>query len=345
MQQIGLATLLLGLALAAPRLDAQSASSAVPDSVPPAADSVFLRARRLVSEGNGAAGRALVDSVLGTTAPTAPEYPEALFWRASLATSSADAERDYRRLAVEFPLSTRSEDALLRLAQMELARGDRAMAVKHLERLTLEHPTGASRPQASYWMARILFESNDVQGACAAIAGARATAPANDIELRNQIEYTARRCARYDAQRAADSAAAFAADTTGGATGVRTPGAVATASAPVPAPTTVSAAAPAAARPSATHPAPTPSAATRPAPASRPARAAAWAVQVAAFDTKAPAESLARKLARGGVQAHVAGTSAPFRVRVGHYTTRAAAVKEQQRLRARRITGFVVEEE
>ena len=93
MQQIGLATLLLGLALAAPRLDAQS-TSATPDSVPPVADSVFQRARRLVSEGNGAAGRALVDSVLGTTTPAAPEYPEALFWRASLATSSADAERD-----------------------------------------------------------------------------------------------------------------------------------------------------------------------------------------------------------------------------------------------------------
>jgi hypothetical protein len=33
---------------------------------PPANDSLFRRARRMVSEGNGAAGRALVDSLLAT---------------------------------------------------------------------------------------------------------------------------------------------------------------------------------------------------------------------------------------------------------------------------------------
>ena len=164
---------------------------AVPEA--PAGDSVFRRAQQLVGAGNGAAGRALVDSALAAAAPQSPAYAEALFWRASLAAGSAEAERDYRRLAVEFPLSPRSEDALLRLAQLELARGDRAMAVKHLERLTLEHPTGASRPRAAYWMARVLFEMNDVAGGCSAIAGARAYLTPGDVELRNQIEFTARR--------------------------------------------------------------------------------------------------------------------------------------------------------
>jgi hypothetical protein len=52
-------------------------------------DPVFVRAQALVSDGNGVAGRALIDSVIATTSPTARLYPEALFWRASLASNSA----------------------------------------------------------------------------------------------------------------------------------------------------------------------------------------------------------------------------------------------------------------
>ena len=155
-----LLALLLLPAIAAAQVPAPSPGTAPPDSV-------FLRAQRLVSEGRGSTGRALVDSVLAARVDGSAPYAEALFWRASLAASAVDAERDYRRLAVEFQMSPRSEDALLRLAQMELARGDRAMAVKHLERLALEHPTATARPRASYWMARILFENGDLPGGCA----------------------------------------------------------------------------------------------------------------------------------------------------------------------------------
>src|SRR5581483_4987237 len=94
----------------------------------PPTDSVFIRARQLVVSGNGAAGRLLVDSVVAVTTPDTPAYGEALYWRAALAASSADAERDYRRLVVEYPLSPRVPDALLQLAQLELARGDKQAA-------------------------------------------------------------------------------------------------------------------------------------------------------------------------------------------------------------------------
>src|SRR5215471_2235442 len=93
-----------------------------------AADSVFARARSLVAGGNGAAGRVLVDSMLTVATPGSPAYAEALFWRASLAANGADAEADFRRIISEYPLSPRSGDALLQLAQLQTDRGDRVAA-------------------------------------------------------------------------------------------------------------------------------------------------------------------------------------------------------------------------
>src|ERR1041385_5735243 len=104
------------------------------------ADSVFARARQLVTSGNGAAGRVLIDSVIAATPPDTPEYGDALYWRAALAATSADAERDYRRIIVEYPISAHAGDALFQLAQIEVARGDRSAATVHLDRFLLENP-------------------------------------------------------------------------------------------------------------------------------------------------------------------------------------------------------------
>src|SRR2546427_10103152 len=84
---------------------------------------VFVRAQTLVSDGNGAAGRALIDSGIAATPPSARLYPESLFWRASLAANAADAERDYRHIVVDYPLASRAEDALLRLAACHFYEG------------------------------------------------------------------------------------------------------------------------------------------------------------------------------------------------------------------------------
>jgi cell division septation protein DedD len=175
-------------------------------------DSLFSRAQQLVSEGNGAAGRALVDSVLGASSEGSAQFAEALYWRAVLAESGASAQHDYLRLAIEYPSSDRAPDALLRLAQLELARGDREAGVRHLERLSRDYPTSRVAPRADYWRARTLMDSNlpsAMGAACAAIARARASAPAEDVELRNQIDFHARRCD------GAGGVAATASDSTG----------------------------------------------------------------------------------------------------------------------------------
>src|SRR5438477_3769104 len=157
-------------------------------------DPVFARAQSLVSDGNGAAGRALIDSVIRATPPIAPLYPQALFWRASLAASAADAESDYKHIVVDYPLAPQAADALLRLAQLELARGDKDAALSHLQRIPRDYPRSKSLARASYWTARVLFEKNDVANACAANASALAQTDSTEIELRNQIQYQGQRC-------------------------------------------------------------------------------------------------------------------------------------------------------
>lgn len=163
-----------------------------------AADSVFARARALVSSGNGAAGRVLIDSIVAATDPGSPTYPDALYWRATLAASSDEAERDYRRIVVEYALSARAADALLRLAQMELAHGDRALAASHLERFVAENPTHPERARAGAQLTELLFQQNDLPGACAALRQTLAVVPDSAVETRNRLTYYSPRCVALD---------------------------------------------------------------------------------------------------------------------------------------------------
>src|ERR1700732_2494803 len=170
------------------------ATVAAAQAPPRPTDPVFARAQALVSDGNGVAGRALIDSVIAATQPTARLYPEALFWRATLAANAADAESDYKHIVVDYPLAPQAEDALLRLAQLELARGGRDGALGHLQRIPRDYPRSKSLARASYWTARVLFEKNDIPNACVANSNALAQADASQVELRNQIQYQGQRC-------------------------------------------------------------------------------------------------------------------------------------------------------
>lgn len=282
------------------------------------ADATFARAQELASEGNSTAGRALIDSVVKATSPTSPVYPQALYWRATLATNAADAESDYRHIVVDYPLAAQAEDALLRLAQLELARGDRDDALAHLQRIPRDYPRSKSLARAGYWTARVLFEKNDIAGACAANANALAKAGAGEIELRNQIQYQSQRCASYTASTPPPPVA-----TTEPAT---TP-------APVSAPTSTA------------SPTPTPIPAVTPAKPVEEAPAPsgrAWSVQVAAYNRRAQAEQLAATLEKQGYSARVDGTTAPFRVRIGRYASARDAEAALKEIKSKRMAGFVV---
>lgn len=306
---------------AATRIAADTGAGAARDSVADTAvagetttDSIFLRAQRLVAQGKADSGRAIVQAELEATPKGTPRYVEALYWRAVVAPTAADAERDLRTLIIDYPLSPHAADALMRLAQLEITRGDDDQALRHLKRVTVEHPNDPARPRADFWMARMLFDKGDAPQACARLADAEQAAPASDVEMRNQIEYLNQRCANVDTTAAAAAPAAPAPRETPRERGGKpAPGAAGRAGASAPATSR----------------------------ASEGRRGAEFTVQVAAYSTRGAAERLRASLAARGYAARVVGTSKPYRVRVGRYATRAAAEAEARAMRARKLGAYV----
>lgn len=120
-------------------LQARAQGEAAPAPNAPRAE-IYRRAQRLVNDGYGAEGRALVDSLLNATAPRSADEAEVLFWRATLAENWDQAQRDYMRVMLEHERSSFAPRAMLRLAQGELMRADTAAALRYLERSLLEAP-------------------------------------------------------------------------------------------------------------------------------------------------------------------------------------------------------------
>jgi tetratricopeptide (TPR) repeat protein len=162
------------------------------------ADTVFARARELVVNGNGAAGRLLIDSVITATPPDSPAYADALYWRAALAATNTDAERDYRRLIVEYPLTSHVGDALFALAQLENARGDKEAASAHLGQFLADNPSRPERPRATLLYVRLLVEQNQLPRGCSALRQTISQIPDSLVETRNQLEFYLPRCVASD---------------------------------------------------------------------------------------------------------------------------------------------------
>lgn len=352
---------------------------------------LYARAQEMVANGDAVNGRKLVDSVAAAAPSGSAAFAEGLFWRATLAANARDSEHEYRQIIVDYPLSGRVPDALLRIGQLEAARGENAAALQHFQRLVLEHPQSPLRAEASYWVARMYFDGNDATRACTANADALTSVKASNVELKNRIDFQQQRCrgvalatsnaapaapipartapaktvpekkapanqvkeapkeVTKEAPKAApESATAIPSSGASAAGGVVTrqptkeevDRALASAEQPVSKKT------PPAGASSATRPAASSPAHDSSAPAAAPSArrtAGSYAIQVAAFSTRAPANQLVTKLRGRGYDTYVDGTSAPYRVRMGHYPTHTAAATELAKLKARHIDGFVVE--
>lgn len=188
--------------VAAPRADSVRGDSSQRDSSVRAdstgGDTIFRAAQRLAAQGQSDSARALVGLRLNTASPGSMDYVDALYWRAVLAATAADAERDLRTIVVTYPASARSADALMRLAQLELARGDRDQAVAHLQRIVIEHPDSPNRGRAAFWIARTLLDEGNAPMGCARLADASRLTPPTQVELSNQIAYLNQRCQGVD---------------------------------------------------------------------------------------------------------------------------------------------------
>lgn len=266
---------------------------------------VFQRARRLVNDGDAKAGRVLVDSALAAAPAGSIAYAEALYWRGVLAEDGDGARTDLLRVAIEFPYSTRAPEALLRLAQMEFTRGDRTAAQRHLERLEKEHSTAPARAAGRYWMGRLLLEDSKPMEACAALRDARQLAAKGEIELINQIDFYARPCEAITFSAKAQADSAAAADSM--KKGAEAKGKTSTEK----------------------H-----TAATK----------GRWSVQVAAYGDRDAALALVKKLTKRGYDARVTADK-PWRVRIGHYATRADAAEVAKKLSSKQSKAAIVEAE
>lgn len=181
-----------------------------------AQDNPALRAAvQLAAEGRGDSARRLVAAELAKARPGDAAYVEALFWRGRLAVSGDSAERDLRRVAIEYSTSPWADQALLQLAQLALAAGNPPSALQLAERLRSDYPTSTLRGRAALWAGRAAFEVGDPATACALLDSARTESP-GDVEFLNQVAFYHGRCAGVAAAPRPDTAhpvAPAAADT------------------------------------------------------------------------------------------------------------------------------------
>ena len=162
-------------------------------------DSALTRIERLVVAGDRSSARVLTDSLIDALPSDAPRLADALYWRAQSATSAVDAERDYLRIALEHPFTTRAPEALLALAQLEFARGDRNAARRRFDRVLRDYPSGRHVARASLWSGRLAIEDRDYATGCATLNSARSLVTADQVELRNQFDYFISQCERAPA--------------------------------------------------------------------------------------------------------------------------------------------------
>jgi TolA-binding protein len=114
----------------------------------------------------GAAAAVLLAAALWWQFNGTAEY---LAFRASRAPAAADAEHDYGRIVLEYRGSRQRENALLRLAQFQVARGAHAEALTSLGTLAREFPNGAAVGESYYWAAKVLLARGDTTAACASV--------------------------------------------------------------------------------------------------------------------------------------------------------------------------------
>lgn len=157
------------------------------------ADEVLTRVRRYTSSDVPAA-RVLADSLVNALPASATVMPAALFAKASIAPSAAEAERDYGRIVNDYRFASQVPDALMRLALLESARNNRTGALRHLDRLLRDHSDAPVRSRASLLAGRLRMDANDPARACELLAAAYASAGPSERDVREQAAAVGAKC-------------------------------------------------------------------------------------------------------------------------------------------------------
>lgn len=98
-----------------------------------------------------------------------PELARAWYLAGRLSEDARQAELYYLRVVIEGSSTGYADDALLHLAQYQVARGDFARATEYLQRLRRDYPHSEHADAATLWLARAARSAGDSAGACSAI--------------------------------------------------------------------------------------------------------------------------------------------------------------------------------
>ncbi len=300
-----------------------ASSSAIPSrtvvaqELPTAAvTATITRARAQLDGGQGNAARNTMDSLVAALTPGSIDLVEALHWRAAMAERLPEAERDWKRLLIESPLSARAADALLRLSELEALRGQHELSRQHAERLLLDHAQSPMRSRAQLMIARSWFAQNNSDNGCTALASVGTADLIGETKL--QADELTSRCS---------SNATVASRTTNAPNSPQASTSQRNSSQRAPDQKTVSNTATNAVSST----------------VSNTNKKGRYSVQLAAYARKADADDMVKRLQSMSVDARVDGNVAPFRVRTGYYETRASATAALETFTKRGMKGFVAE--
>lgn len=154
----------------------------------------FVEIVRLAQDGRADSARTTIGGILMALRPTDADYPEALYTAATIASTGEEARLLFSRVAVEYQRSAWADKALLRLAQLDYGTGDTAGTIDRIRRLMSDYPQSPVLSHAALWGSRAAFERQENGLACEWLERGIA-AVGNDVELRNQMEFSRQRCA------------------------------------------------------------------------------------------------------------------------------------------------------
>jgi cell division septation protein DedD len=251
-----------------------------------------------------------------------------------VAGDAGEMRRQLQRVAVEYATSSWADDALLRLVQLDYAGGNLNGAARNLERLRRDYPGSSLLPQISYWAARTYFDQKNPGLACRWLADGLAASRTN-VELQNQLGYLNQRCAQValdsTSQAPKDSATTLAiagADTAAARRPLdSTPPTTSPPATTVPLPSTPQQATPTASDTAGRTPVPG-------APAAG-SSAGRFRVQVTAVRAASAADAIVSKLKGRGFSAQTVEEGGLYKVRIGNYTSRAAAAAAMPEIMAK----------
>jgi tol-pal system protein YbgF len=125
------------------------------DDAPPTADDAYQAAMGAFQRGSLATARSGFQEFL-RIAPSDRRAGEAQFYIGETYTRDPDAAiAAYQRVVERYPTSSRAPSALLRIAKLEIARGDRSQARAHLNQILRSYPRSDEAEEARTQLDRI----------------------------------------------------------------------------------------------------------------------------------------------------------------------------------------------